>query len=90
MEKEIGSETEMEEGTGGRRKGGTERRKEMREKVAALGNGTGSERVSSHSLVIYSTSQSSHKIHYRSRDNHSAPPLSAGLNPKACLVIKGT
>lgn len=30
MEKEIGSETEMEEGTGGRRKGRKRRRKEAR------------------------------------------------------------
>ncbi len=36
MEKEIGSETEMEEGTGGRRKG-RKRRKEMREKTSAFG-----------------------------------------------------
>lgn len=90
MEKEIVSETEMEEGTGGQRKG-RRRRKEMREETAAMENRTGSVCVSLHPLVIYSSFQSSHKIHYSGRDNHIAiPPLSADLNPKACLVIKGT
>lgn len=89
MEKEIGSETEMEEGTGGRRKGKS-RRKEMREKTAAAENRTGSTCVSFHPSVIYSSFQSSHKNHYCGRDNHSDLPLSADLNPKACLVIKGT
>lgn len=74
MEKEIGSETEMEEGTGGRRRG-RNGRKEMREKTAAIDNRTGSTCVSFHPLVIYSSFQSSHKIHYSGRDNHSDPPL---------------
>lgn len=53
-------------------------------------NRTGSMRVSFHPLVIYSSFQSLHEIHKSSRDNHSDPPLSADLTPKACLVIKGT
>lgn len=68
MEKEIGSETEMEEGTGGRRKG-RRRRKEM---AAAMEKRAGSLCVSFHPLVIYSSFESSHNIHYSSRDNHAA------------------
>lgn len=89
MEKEIGSETEMEEGTGGWRKG-KKRKKEMREKTVEVENRTGSTCVSFHPVAIYSSFQSSHKNHYSGRDDHSDPPLSAHLNPKACLVIKGT
>ena len=71
MEKEIGSETEMEEGTGGRRKGGREGNKGTEKR-------TGSTCVSVHPLVIYPSFQSSHKIHYGGGggDNHSDPPLS--------------
>lgn len=64
----------MEEGTGGRRKG-RRRRKETRVNAAAIGNIPGSTCVSPHPSVIYSSFQSSHKIHYSGRDNQSDPPF---------------
>lgn len=80
----------MEEGTGGRSKG-RERRKEARGKnTAQIENRTGSVRVSFRALVIYSSFQSSHKIHQTGSDNQSDSPLSADPGPKARLVIKGT
>lgn len=72
MEKEIGSETEMEEGTGGRREG---RRGRKGGNVVEVGNRTGSARVSLHPLVIYCSLQSSRKNHYSGRHNHGDPPL---------------
>lgn len=85
MEKEIGSETEMEEGTGGQKKG-MRRRKETR---TARWNRTGSLRVFSPFGYLFQFSKFTQDP--LERQGQSATPLiSVDLNPKARLVIKGT
>lgn len=54
MEKEIGSETEMEEGTGGRRKGKEKKRKTKTGNEGGNGGGGKLRRVSTSLLALWS------------------------------------
>lgn len=89
MENEIGGETEMEERTGGQRKG----RRMGKAKKTPKNCKVKQNRVSVclHTLRLFTPV---FKVHARTIREVGTikviPPLSADLNPKACLVIKGT